>query len=139
MNWLKNVFISNLSTEIVKQKAREEARKLGKTFVDLSKASEEMFNQILENPEKFYVYLRIIAPLVYNELDPIIINGRLVKPTIVRILELPEIHGMVVIENATDYLIAIMSEWNVSKNIKMVFVGEVPIPIASRARHLFNF
>jgi len=46
------------------------------------------------------------------------------------------VHGMVVIEDVTDYLIAIMSEWNVSKNIKMVFVGEVPIPIASRAMPL---
>jgi len=136
MDWLKNVFVSNLDTEVIKQRAVEEAKKLGKTFVDLREAGEELINQILENPSKFYVYLRIIAPLIYDELTPIIIDGRHIKPVIVRVLELPEVHGMVVIEDVTDYLIAIMSEWNVSKNIKMVFVGEVPIPIVSRAMPL---
>jgi hypothetical protein len=134
VDWLRNVFITKLSKEELRRKAKEEAKRLRKIFIDLREASEELLEQIFEHPDKFYVYLRIIAPLVDDEL---VIGEHVFKPMIVRVLELPEVYGMVVIEDATFYFIAVMSEWNISRNIKIVFIGKVPLPILSRARHLF--
>jgi hypothetical protein len=40
--------------------AEEEARRLNKVLVDLSRADDELIQQILENPSKYYVFARII-------------------------------------------------------------------------------
>jgi hypothetical protein len=40
--------------------AEDEAKRLNKVLVDLSRAGDELIQQILENPSKYYVFARII-------------------------------------------------------------------------------
>ncbi|MEM1903252.1 MAG: MoxR family ATPase [Pyrobaculum sp.] len=54
-------------TEYVKRIAKKEATKLGRTFVDLREADKEMLEDILHHPEKYYVYLRVLATHVFPE------------------------------------------------------------------------
>jgi hypothetical protein len=136
-------------TEIIMQKAREEARRLGKTFVDLREADEELINQILENPSKFYVYLRIVAPHVFPE-DlgiPKMVNHsankdyvEYVPPKMLKILSLPDIHGVLFIDEITNvqrddqismyYSLILEKEagfqLKLSRNIKIVLAGNTP-------------
>jgi hypothetical protein len=135
-------------TEIVKQKAREEARKLGKIFVDLREVSEELLEQIFENPDKFYVYLRIVAPHVFPE-DlgiPKMVNHsakdyvEYVPPKVLKVLSLPDIHGVLFIDEITNvqrddqismyYSIILEKEagfqLKLSRNIKIVLAGNTP-------------
>jgi hypothetical protein len=136
-------------TEIIKQRAVEEAKKLGKTFVDLREAGEELINQILENPSKFYVYLRIVAPHVFPE-DlgiPKMINHsankdyvEYVPPKVLKILSLPDIYGVLFIDEITNvqrddqismyYSIILEKEagfqLKLSRNIKIVLAGNTP-------------
>jgi hypothetical protein len=135
-------------TEIIKQKAMEEARRLGKTFVDLREADEEMLEQIFETPSKFYVYLRIVAPHVFPE-DlgiPKMVNHsdkdyvEYVPPKVLKILSIPDIHGVLFIDEITNvqrddqismyYSIILEKEagfqLKLSKNIKIVLAGNTP-------------
>jgi len=136
-------------TEVVKQKAIEEARKLGKIFVDLREASEEIINDILNNPQKYYVYLRIIAPHVFPE-DlgvPKMINHssnrdyvEYVPPKMLKILSLPEIHGVLFIDEITNvqrddqismyYSLILEKEagfqLKLSRNVKIILAGNTP-------------
>jgi len=135
-------------TEIIKQKAREEARKLGKIFVDLREASEEVINDILVHPEKYYVYLRIVAPHVFPE-DlgiPKMVNHsakdyvEYVPPKVLKILSLSDIYGVLFIDEITNvqrddqismyYSLILEKEagfqLKLSKNIKIVLAGNTP-------------
>jgi hypothetical protein len=136
-------------TEIIKQKAREEARKLGKVFVDLREVSNELLEQIFEHPDKFYVYLRIVAPHVFPE-DlgiPKMINHtanrdyvEYVPPKVLKILSLPDIYGVLFIDEITNvqrddqismyYSLILEKEagfqLKLSKNIKIVLAGNTP-------------
>ena len=136
-------------TEIVKQKAMEEARKLGKIFVDLREADEDTINDVLENPQKYYVYLRIVAPHVFPE-DlgiPKMVNHsankdyvEYVPPKVLKILSLPDIYGVLFIDEITNvqrddqismyYSIILEKEagfqLKLSRNIKIVLAGNTP-------------
>jgi KaiC/GvpD/RAD55 family RecA-like ATPase len=136
-------------TEIIKQKAMEEARKLGKIFVDLREVSEELLEQIFEQPDKFYVYLRIVAPHVFPE-DlgiPKMVNHssnkdyvEYVPPKVLKILSLPDIHGVLFIDEITNvqrddqismyYSLILEKEagfqLKLSRNIKIVLAGNTP-------------
>jgi MoxR-like ATPase len=54
-------------TEVVKQKAREEAERLGRKFVDLREAPDEVIEDILRNPDKYYVFYRVVATHIFPE------------------------------------------------------------------------
>lgn len=54
-------------TEVVRAKAREEAAQMGRIFVDLREASPEVMEKIIREPQKYYAYLRIVAPHVAPE------------------------------------------------------------------------
>jgi len=136
-------------TEIIKQKAREEARKLGKIFVDLREVNEELLEQIFEHSDKFYVYLRIVAPHVFPE-DlgiPKMINHtanrdyvEYVPPKVLKILSLPDIYGVLFIDEITNvqrddqismyYSLILEKEagfqLKLSRNIKIVLAGNTP-------------
>jgi hypothetical protein len=154
-------------TEVIKQKAREEARKLGKIFVDLREVNDELLEQIFENPDKFYVYLRIIAPHVFPE-DlgiPKMVNHsanrdyvEYVPPKVLKVLSLPDIHGVLFIDEITNvqrddqismyYSIVLEKEagfqLKLSRNIKIVLAGntpewsnivrELPAPLVNRVK-----
>ena len=51
-------------TEVVRQKAEREAEALGRRFVDLR---EDVPGDLFQNPEKYYVFIRIVAPHVFPE------------------------------------------------------------------------
>ncbi|MEM1868450.1 MAG: hypothetical protein QXY83_06380 [Thermosphaera sp.] len=49
-------------TEVVRAKAQEEAKMMRRVFVDLREASPEVVEKVIQEPEKYYVYLRVVAP-----------------------------------------------------------------------------
>ncbi len=51
-------------TEVVMQKAEEEAARMGRLFVNLR---EEIPPDLFQRPEKYYVFLRVVAPHVFPE------------------------------------------------------------------------
>ena len=135
-------------TEVVKQKAEEEAKKLNKIFVDLREADDELIQQIFENPSKYYVFIRVVAPHVFPE-DlgiPKMINHstkdyvEFVPPKVLRVLSIPEIHGVLFIDEITNvqrddqismyYSIILEKEagfqLRLSRNIKIICVGNPP-------------
>ena len=54
-------------TEIVRAKAREEAERMGRVFIDLREASPEVIEKVIQEPQKYYVFLRVVAPHVTPE------------------------------------------------------------------------
>ncbi|MEM1910022.1 MAG: AAA family ATPase [Thermofilaceae archaeon] len=54
-------------TEIVRAKAQEEAKMMGRVFVDLREASPEVIEAVIREPQKYYAFLRIVAPHVTPE------------------------------------------------------------------------
>jgi hypothetical protein len=54
-------------TEVIKQKAMEEAERLGRKFVDLREAPDEVIEDILRNPDKYYVFYRVVATHIFPE------------------------------------------------------------------------
>jgi len=136
-------------TEIIKHKAMDEAKRLRKIFVDLREADEEMLKQIFENPDKFYVYLRIVAPHVFPE-DlgiPKMVNHsankdyvEYVPPKVLKILSIPDIYGVLFIDEITNvqrddqismyYSLILEKEagfqLKLSRNIKIVLAGNTP-------------
>ncbi|MEZ0394082.1 MAG: AAA family ATPase [Desulfurococcaceae archaeon] len=54
-------------TERVRQLAEEEARRLGRTFVDLKDADAALLDRVEASPERFFAYTRIAAPHVFPE------------------------------------------------------------------------
>jgi len=54
-------------TEVVKQLSMREARRLGRTFVDVRRMSRETAEEVRRHPERFYLYVRIVAPHVMPE------------------------------------------------------------------------
>jgi MoxR-like ATPase len=143
-------------TEIIRQKAEEEARKLGKIFVDLreelSTMNEERIADIFRNPEKYYVYYRVIATHVFPEDLGIPRENRLntselvmefvkhIPPLVLSILSIPGIHGVLFIDEIVNLqrddqvamYYSIIQEKEAgfvlkfSKNIKIVLAGNPP-------------
>lgn len=54
-------------TEIVKARARELASRRGRVFVDLREASAEVIEDIRRTPQRYFVFMRIIAPHIFPE------------------------------------------------------------------------
>ncbi|MEM4445616.1 MAG: AAA family ATPase [Thermofilum sp.] len=54
-------------TEVIKARARELALRRGRTFVDLREASAEVIEDIAQNPQRYFLFLRVIAPHVFPE------------------------------------------------------------------------
>ncbi|MEM1693576.1 MAG: hypothetical protein QXH21_10680 [Ignisphaera sp.] len=147
-------------TEIVRQKAIEEARRKGKKFVDLREASSEQIDEILKNPKEFYVYYRIIATHIFPE-DLGIPRERndfieFLPPKVLKILSIPDVEGVLFIDELNNVqrddqismLYSIIQEkeasWilKLSQGIKIVCAGNpsewseivraLPIPLRSR-------
>jgi KaiC/GvpD/RAD55 family RecA-like ATPase len=136
-------------TEIIRQKAKEEARRLEKIFVDLREVNEELLEQIFEYPDKFYIYLRVVAPHIFPE-DlgiPKMVNHasnkdyvEYVPPKVLKVLSLPEIHGVLFIDEITNvqrddqismyYSLILEKEagfqLKLSRNVKIVLAGNTP-------------
>jgi len=132
-------------TEIVLQKAKEEATKLGKTFVDLREIDEKTFEEITNNPEKYYIYYRLVAPHVYpEELSyPTKKDNHkcsfvdYIPPRMLSLMTLKDIHGVLFIDELTNVqrddqmsmFYSIIQEkeasWTIklSKNIKIVMAS----------------
>ena len=136
-------------TEYITMKAMEEAERLGKIFVDLRDADDETLDDIINNPQKYYIFIRI--PVSHLIPDAFSVPERnLVKkfvefltPKEIKILSLkyktPDgrkegIYGVLFIDELTNYydmsqlnaLLSIFQEMEVgftirlSKNIKVV-------------------
>jgi MoxR-like ATPase len=131
-------------TEIIMQKAQEEAKRLGKIFVDLREASDQLIERIFENPSRYYVYLRIVAPHIFPE-DLGIPRERsqyieFLPPKVLKVLTLPEIHGVLFIDEITNvqrddqismyYSLILEKEagfqLRLSKNVKIILAGNPP-------------
>jgi MoxR-like ATPase len=131
-------------TEIIMQKAQEEARTLGKTFVDLREVSDQLIEDIFKNPSKYYVYLRIVAPHIFPE-DLGIPRERsqyveFLPPKLLKVMTLPEIYGVLFIDEITNvqrddqismyYSLILEKEagfqLRLSRNIKIILAGNPP-------------
>jgi hypothetical protein len=139
-------------TEIIREKAEEEARKMGRIFVDLREADEETLLDILQNPGKYYIYYRIPATHVMPE-DIGIPRERKIEtknavyefikhipPLVLAIMTIPDIPGTLFIDelcnvNREDQLTmyyAIIQEKEAgftlkfSKNLKVVAAANPP-------------
>jgi len=133
-------------TEIVKQLAAEEAERRGKRFVDLREADSETLNSILEEPGRYFVYYRVIAPHIFPEdLGIPKMNSsnsgkefiEFLPPKVLKILTLDGIEGVLFIDELTNvqrddqlsmlYSLILEKEasWilKLSKNIKIVAAG----------------
>ncbi len=99
-------------TEIVMQKAKEEAEKFGKIFVDLREADEKTTENIFAHPEKYYLYYRLIAPHVYPEElsypEKRTANGTdrafvdYVPPRVILAMTAKDIHGVLFIDELSN-------------------------------------
>ncbi|MEM0479200.1 MAG: MoxR family ATPase [Pyrobaculum sp.] len=54
-------------TEFLKSLAQREARLLGREFVDLRNVDDEIIDEIIKQPERYYVFLRLLAPHIFPE------------------------------------------------------------------------
>ncbi|MEM4964955.1 MAG: AAA family ATPase, partial [Pyrobaculum sp.] len=54
-------------TYFLKMLAQKEAKLIGREFIDLRNADDEIINNIIKQPERYYVFLRILAPHVFPE------------------------------------------------------------------------
>jgi len=131
-------------TEVIRQKAENEARNLNKIFVDLREADDQLIEEIFKNPSKYHVYLRIVAPHVFPE-DLGIPRERsqyveFLPPKMLKILTLPEIHGVLFIDEITNvqrddqismyYSLILEKEagfqLKISENVKIILAGNPP-------------
>jgi len=131
-------------TEVIKQKAEEEAKRMNKIFIDLREADDKTISMIYENPEKYYVYIRIIAPHIFPE-DIGIPEKKsryveYLSPKILSVLAIPEIHGVLFIDEITNvqrddqismyYSLILEKEagfqLKLSKNVKILLAGNPP-------------
>lgn len=93
-------------TEIIKQKAMEEAERKRKKFIDLREASEEELDSVLRNPRDYYVYYRIIATHVFPE-DLGIPRERgsyieFLPPKVLKVLSIPDVEGVLFIDELSN-------------------------------------
>jgi MoxR-like ATPase len=131
-------------TEVIRQKAESEARDLNKIFVDLREADDHTIEEIFKNPDKYYVYLRVVAPHIFPE-DLGIPRERsqyveFLPPKMLKILTLPEIHGVLFIDEITNvqrddqismyYSLILEKEagfqLKISENVKIILAGNPP-------------
>jgi MoxR-like ATPase len=131
-------------TEVIRQKAEEEARLLNKIFIDLRDADDQLIEDIFKNPSKYYVYLRVVAPHVFPE-DLGIPRERsqyveFLPPKVLKVLTLPDIYGVLFIDEITNvqrddqismyYSLILEKEagfqLKLSKNVKIVLAGNPP-------------
>ena len=136
-------------TEIVKQLAAEEAERRGKRFVDLREADSETLNSILEEPGRYFVYYRVIAPHIFPEdLGVPKMNSsnsgkefiEFLPPKVLKILTLDGIEGVLFIDELTNvqrddqlsmlYSLILEKEasWilKLSRGVKIVAAGNPP-------------
>jgi len=127
-------------TEIIMTKAREEAERLGKIFIDLRDADDETLDDIIENPQKYYIFIRIpvshLVPEAFSVPERNLVKKfvEFLTPKEIKILSLKGIYGVLFIDELTNYydiaqlnaLLSIFQEMEVgytirlSKNIKVV-------------------
>ena len=137
-------------TEIVKQKAEEEAKMLGRKFVDLNSASLEVLDEIERSPSDYYAFLPLHAPHLMPE-DISIPDVSMFResarrgidflaPRRLAVLGLPGIAGVLFIDEITNVqrrdaltlLFAIVQEkrvgWSLklSDGVKVVAAGNPP-------------
>jgi len=90
-------------TEIVKQKAQEEAENGRKQFVDLRETLPE---DIFERPEHYYVFYRVVAPHVFPE-DLALPRAQdrfveFIPPKVLSVLSITDIEGVLFIDELTN-------------------------------------
>jgi hypothetical protein len=135
-------------TEIIRQRAEEEAKQRGKILVDLRTATDEEINAIFANPDKYYVFYRMPAPNISKDEFGVPMARhsyghyfmKLIPPPILAILELPNIEGVLFIDeiasvfddNLFTMFYSIVQEkeaswfYKFSKNIKIILAGNPP-------------
>jgi len=93
-------------TEIILSLARREAERLGRVFLDLSSASENDIEKAIGEPERYYVFLRVVAPTIFpDELTyPIKRDGfvDLLPFKKLFVLTLQEIRGVLFLDEITN-------------------------------------
>jgi len=139
-------------TEIIREKAEEEARRMGRVFADLRDVDEKTLLDILQNPGKYYVYYRLPATHMVPE-DMGIPRERKIEtknavyefikhipPLILAVMSIPDIPGVFFIDelcnvNREDQLTmyyAIIQEKEAgftlkfSRNLKVVAAANPP-------------
>lgn len=153
-----NLFLVGLpgigKTVRIRELAIEEAKRLGKKFIDLraEKMTPELFNQLASEPDKYFIYYRIIAPHVAPEDLNFPIKAttkydgttemfvKFVPPLILKALCIDGIHGVLFIDELTNVrrsdvkslFFSLVQEgefgWDsrLSDNIKIVMAGNPP-------------
>ena len=141
-------------TEVIRQKAKEEAKKLGRVFVDLRtwRGADDKtpikIDDIFNDPSKYYVFLRVPAPHIMPEdfaipaknPDPNARYYEQVPPKAFRVMSLPGIAGVLFLDELNNVhrndqitaLFALLQEkdigWSdkLSPDIKVVAAGNPP-------------
>jgi hypothetical protein len=97
-------------TEIIYQKAKQEAESKKKFFIDLRNLTDKLFENILKYPNGYYVYYRVIATHVFPE-DlgiPKIINNNghdfieFLPPKVLKVLSIPDVEGVLFIDELSN-------------------------------------
>jgi len=135
-------------TEIIKQLAAQEAQAKGKIFIDLREVDERTLNDVLENPNKYYVYYRIVAPHVFPEdLGIPRVNGssgreyvEFLPPKVLKVISIDGIEGVLFLDEITNVqrddqlamLYSLIQEkeasWllKLSRGVKIIAAGNPP-------------
>jgi len=135
-------------TEVIISKAKQEAEAKGKIFIDLKAATIEEIIQIFKNPNKYYVLYTLNSNSISKDEFgiPRVQNAygyyfmRLIPPAVLAVLEIPDIEGVLFIDEITSlfddnlftmyYSIIQAKEaswfYRFSKKIKVVLAGNPP-------------
>jgi len=99
-------------TEHIRYLAEQEAKRLGKTFVDVRrdlKRRPELVREIQQNPGKFYLYWRIVVPHVFPEdlsfplkVEDILKYVQFIAPRELMLFTIPDIYGVMYLDEITN-------------------------------------
>ena len=97
-------------TEIIYQKAKQEAESKKKFFIDLRNLTDILFENILKYPNGYYVYYRIIATHIFPEdlgIPKIMNSGQhdfveFLPPKVLKVLSIPDIEGILFIDELSN-------------------------------------
>jgi MoxR-like ATPase len=145
-------------TEIIRQVAEKEARLMGRQFIDLREADDNVLEEVEKNAKKYYVHYRISASQILPD-DLTIPQARgsyikFIPPRVLYLMSLPDIAGLLFIDEVTHIhlthsLAALLSlvyekevSWTVKLRVKIVMAANpaefsslatpLPAPLLSR-------
>lgn len=135
-------------TEIIYQLAKEESMNLNRKFVDIRNINPKLRESIVNEPQKYYLYMRIVAPHLFPEDINFPVKENVGDTTVIGfypprdiyLFTLPKIYGVIFLDEITNvtredqlamyYSFVLEKELGInirlSPNIKIIAAGNPP-------------